>query len=130
MKNILLNLLFILLLTNCQNSVTPDNNLNEAILGTWVEKEYFTGVSILEKSDQLMDDRSGYIFNRDKTLIDRKNSGWCGTPPISYANFNGTWIKVSDDRLRIISEYWGGIDTLDIEIVSVSADELRLRCIY
>lgn len=130
MKNLLFILISTLLLINCQNSISPLDNSNEPFIGTWVEKEFLTDVRILERTVQLMEDKGGYTFNKDNTLIDRKNSGWCGTPPISYANFNGTWIKVGDDRLRIISEYWGGIDTTEVQIVSVNESELKLKYIY
>jgi len=124
MKYILIFLFVSILFINCQNSVSPNHS---SIIGIWIEKGYEDNVRIFERSRQLNENRPGYIFYFDNTLIDRKNVGWCGTPPIAYSNYEGTWKKLAQNRLEIIVGYWGGLNTFDVEIISVDDDQLKLR---
>lgn len=126
MKNNALLILMSLFFLYCEEPVTPDE-ITESFIGTWVHKEHIDDVRILERKDKLQLDRGGYIFNNDNTLTDRKNAGWCGTPPIEYENFKGGWIKINEDRLKIVVGYWGGIDKFDVEIINLTESELRLR---
>lgn len=119
--------LSISLLIACDNSLSSEENF---LIGTWVDNGYNNDVRVLKISKEFSDDLGGYRFNPDHTLIDRKNVGWCGTPPVSYGNYDGVWEITAENELEIISEYWGGIDTLHYEIVKISQSELHLKYIY
>ena len=54
-----------------------------------------------------------------------KNAGWCGTPPISYADFEGTW-KKSDSTISITVGYWGGLLDYQWKIVSIDNKSLTI----
>jgi hypothetical protein len=43
-------------------------------------------------------------------LIDLKNAGWCGTPPISDKNYEGTWESIDGKLIKINTEYWSGYE--------------------
>jgi hypothetical protein len=67
-----------------------------------------------------------YRFNSDGTLIERKNSGWCGTPPISYADYSGNWTILNDTLIQISVGYWGGSEKYNLDIESISSDSLQV----
>jgi len=67
-------------------------------------------------------------FDKDGSLSVRKNGGWCGTPPISYKTYEGgSYTLTKHGKLTMISEFWGGIDTIHYQIASISVDTMRMR---
>jgi hypothetical protein len=81
MKRITLIIFFLCSLINSctkeQIKTDPDNLL----IGIRVFYEYKNDVSIFLRDHEFIDNNC-LKFNSDGTLIERKNSGWCGTPPI------------------------------------------------
>ena len=52
--------------------------------------------------------------------------GWCGTPPISYGNYDGTWKIEDDSKLTITYEYWGGTMEEEWAISNLSTDKMKI----
>ncbi|MDF1575973.1 MAG: hypothetical protein P1P86_12370 [Bacteroidales bacterium] len=128
----LIFLCIVVLLVSCEKDLPGLDALgaNSYIVGTWVEVEYQGDTLLLHRSGAFEKDKYGFTLNEDGTFIERKNAGWCGTPPISYDNFDGTWEAVSDSLLDITVAYWGGMMTYQIRIVSLDADELAIKYLY
>ena len=93
MKKLII-LLFVLCFASCKEKqiVDPDNLL----LGTWVNVSYETqnGVTLVtyQRNSSLDNQNSGYIFYNSGKITDRSVVGRCGTPPLSYSDFEGRWI--------------------------------------
>lgn len=87
-------IIFILLSFQSISSSSTDNTLHKTqIIGSWI---FFEDVSndtffSIKKVKKLDHDKPGIVFKKNGKLIKRQNSGWCGTPPIAYANYDGTW---------------------------------------
>lgn len=103
---------------------------NAGIVGTWVEDEYLGDTLFLDRSSSFDKGKYGFTIHEDGTFTEHKNAGWCGTPPITYDSFDGTWEVVTDSLLDITVAYWGGMMTYQIRIVSLTADELAIRYLY
>ena len=103
---------------------------NTGIIGTWVESGYAEDLTLLQRGDQLDPSKYGFTFKEDGTFDERKNAGWCGTPPISYETYEGSWVALSDSLIEITVGYWGGTMNYQIRIVSLGAEELRIRYLY
>jgi hypothetical protein len=135
MKSFLLFISVLSLLANlsCKEEVLFRDD-QDKLIGAWVfdrnESSPDGDISVLLRNPGLDSSKYGYIFLNEGKLIERKNSGWCGTPPISYANFPGTWEFVSDSLLEINVAYWGGMTDYALKIVSVGRVELKLRYLY
>ncbi len=125
-KKYLLTLPIILILVSC-----TDNPVNENIPAnledTWVYRSHQEDVYTMEKSINLENDNSGMIILGNGKLIERKNVGFCGTPPVIYDNYEGNWESLSDKKLLINVEYWGGTENYTMEIVSVTNSVLKFR---
>ena len=127
--NILLILISIILIVSCSICTEPKSASD--IYSVWVDyKDDYANPRVLTLSNKLDENKYGFIIESDGTFIERKNAGWCGTPPIYYENFNGSWKYISDDVLEITVDFWGGIDTFKIEIVSIDEYELKINYIY
>lgn len=131
MKKICL-LLLALLLTACEKEsmLTDALGENTGIVGTWIANGYEDDVTLLLRADELDHAKYGFTIREDGSFIERKNEGWCGTPPISYDNFEGTWEALSDSLLDITVAYWGGTITYQMRILALTAKELQIRYLY
>ncbi|MEN8203621.1 MAG: hypothetical protein ABFS28_13575 [Bacteroidota bacterium] len=125
-------LLMAVLLISCEKELLESDALGEnaGIVGTWTDSGYEDDLTVLERSEELDHSKYGFTIGEDGTFIERKNAGWCGTPPITYENFEGTWEALSDSLLDITVGYWGGTMTYQMRIVSLSAEELKIRYLY
>ena len=131
MKGLLFLFVFVLLIS-CEKDmmVSADLGSNAGIVGTWIEDGQQGDTLFLERSGSFDKEKYGFTINDDGTFVERKNAGWCGTPPITYDNFEGTWEAVSDSLLDVTVAYWGGMMTYQIRIVSLEAEELAIRYLY
>jgi hypothetical protein len=103
---------------------------NTAIVGTWIEDKYQGDTLILYRAGGLDAEKYGFTIHDNGSFIEHKNTGWCGTPPISYDSFEGTWEPVSDSLLDITVGYWGGMMTYQMRIVYMHEEELAIRYLY
>jgi hypothetical protein len=125
-------LIAMVLMISCEKEVLELDALGEnvGIVGTWIEKAYEGDTAHFERARKLDDQKYGFTLGEDGSFVERKNSGWCGTPPISYANYDGTWEAVSDSLLSITVGYWGGMMTYQMRIVSLKGEELAIKYLY
>ena len=120
-----------------QEDLTETLGSNNLLIGTWVEQPELSleqasvdGSLILNRRQVLDSTQYGFIIGKDGSFIERKNAGWCGTPPITYKNFEGTWEAVSDSLLEITVGYWGGTINYQMRIVNVDNEMLRIRYLF
>ena len=125
-------LLFALLLTACEKESVDIEALgeNEGIIGTWIENGYEEDLTLLKHADILDPSKYGFTIADDGSFVERKNAGWCGTPPITYENYEGSWVALSDSLIEITVGYWGGTMTYQMRIVSLDAEDLQIRYLY
>lgn len=125
-------LLLLLAVWSCEKQAPDPEKLgeNSGIVGTWVEGGTDGDVTLLQRAMELDPERYGFIIHEEGGFTEHKNSGWCGTPPISYGYFEGTWEAVSDSLMEITVGYWGGTMTYQIRIVSLEEEALRIRYLY
>lgn len=107
--------------------LSTDTKLKDNLIGTWVQLEYLDNGILFEKQTAFAKDKPGVTFNADGTLVKRQNAGWCGTPPISYTNNDGTWRQTSDSTVTVNYSYWGGTAEEDWLIVEVDEQEMVLQ---
>jgi len=121
-----------MVLWSCEDDLPRAEMLgdNREVIGTWVESEYRSDVLWLERRGELDPERYGFSILEGGAFLEHKNSGWCGTPPISYASFEGTWKVVSDSLLEVTVGYWGGTMNYQIRLVQVEQERLAIRYLY
>ncbi len=125
-------LFVVVLLTACESEMAELEALgsNSGIVGTWVEDAYMGDTLLFQRARQLDEEKYGFTIGDDGSFLERKNAGWCATPPITYENFEGTWEAVSDSLLDIKVAYWGGMMTFQIRIISLDEEKLAIKYLY
>lgn len=113
------------LFSSCESDSIDINNFDSAIIGSWINPSYIDSTIILEKSSDLKDNEYGIKFMDNGTLIERKNSGFCGTPPIYYTDYNGTW-SIKDSLIQVSVDFWGGKENYKLRLVSVDNNKLKI----
>ena len=117
---------FMMLLGSCERE-TPDAKVPEELLiGYWISPEYHDSLITYQKADGF-DYGPGFEFRMGGKLTERKNDGWCGTPPVTYGNFDGTYTLSQEGMLEVVSPYWGGIIRTRFAIVSIDQTSLKLK---
>lgn len=116
---------------SCTKDESTGQLTDKTILGIWINPEYNTdGTLTANRADAFQDNAAGFEFKENGDYIERANSGWCGTPPISYTNYEGFWEEESEDNYLIDVAYWGGRQNYNIEVVSVNSDEIVYKKMY
>lgn len=115
-------ILFLLLFAEGSDPYSGDG-----IKGVWIYKGYRDSVAELARAPGLYKKEPGIWFKKDGTLVRRQNASWCGTPPISYENYPGTWRQLTDSTLVIRHEFWGGTQEQEWWIVASSSRKLKVK---
>ncbi|MFZ0280604.1 MAG: hypothetical protein WAL29_03065 [Bacteroidales bacterium] len=129
MKKFTLTLFFmIFMIISCsENGIEVDSS--NLLLGRWNYTDYQEDISFYERTSEFTDTH-GFQFNSDGTLIERKINGFCGTPPVTYADYQGNWTILNDTLIEVNAGYWGGTTNYWLDIESVSENSLKVQFIY
>lgn len=123
MKPLLLLILVTLALFSCKKDDNKVVKENDSLIGNWIKPEYNDTLVTYTRAGNLLNNEIGYSFNTGNTCIVRQNSGFCGTPPITTADYEGTWSS-NDSLVNISSRYWGGKMECIWKIISINDEKL------
>lgn len=125
MKNaILLFVIFSL----CIMTACEDNNFSGPITGYWLNAEENDSIITFQKSSGLKDNEYGIAFQGRGVFVERKIAGWCGTPPVTYTDYEGSWEK-SDSIIKISVGFWGGTEEYEWKLLELDDNHLTVRII-
>lgn len=126
MQKILMMMVFIaFLFAGCGETIIQPGE-SALLYGTWNETENNEGVILLYKSAGFSE-CYGFTIRPDGSFTEHKNSGWCGTPPVLYGEYEGTWKKTGLNRIRINVGYWGGIEEYEMEYSFTATGNLSVK---
>jgi len=128
MKKVIVIASLLIIIAGCSKEsiqIDPDNLL----IGVWNYSEFSDNASVYTRGNDFVDNPC-FKFNGDGTMTERKNSGWCGTPPISYADYPGTWTILNDTLIQISVGYWGGTINYKLDIESIDSNILKASFVY
>lgn len=89
------------------------------LIGYWINPVYTDSVTTFERANRFKDDAYGVAFLTENISLER-SSGWCGTPPLIFADFQGKWkkndsiitITIDNGMAGVVDNHWK-IKTLD-----------------
>ncbi len=122
-KNFIIAILVSLAFVSCQKLSDPIDTGNPELIGCWIDPQYVDTLVTYTRSENLVENHYGIKFDLNSKLIQRQNSGWCGTPPVITADYAGTW-NLNDSIVKITTAYWGGTVDLTWKIIALNNREL------
>lgn len=130
MKILMVPLLIVLLsiFVSCDNEPELKSENLSLLTGNWISPVYTDSIYTFTRAASLKENDYGLTFKADNQLIERKNAGWCGTPPVAYSDYSGTWTE-ADSTLYISSFFWGGTVHYQWKIVSLDNQYLIVKVI-
>ena len=121
----LITLIISLFLIACEKEKDQINRDANLLIGSWINPQYNDSLVTYERFNSLKDNDYGFSIIYDSKFIERNNSGWCGTPPISYSDYEGNWTQ-NDSIIDITVGYWGGLVDYKWKIVSIDNNNLTI----
>lgn len=115
--------LSIIILVSCQANDELTVIPSDKLIGYWINPVVTDSIWKYEKASSFKENNSGFSFKSGQVFVERKNAGWCGTPPIAYDNFNGIWAQ-KDSLINITVDYWGGVASYQWKIISIDDKNL------
>jgi len=127
MKSIskLLLLLSVLALISCEENTDPVIDASDRLIGYWINPVANDTLLTYDRAGGLKENAYGFGFQMGYTFVERKNEGWCGTPPVTLKDYQGTWSK-HDSLIDIDVPYWGGMAHYQWKIISLDNSSLTI----
>ena len=128
MKKLTFALLLTLASISCQKITDPVEAGNPELIGSWIDPQYTDTIITYTRAGDLVENQYGITFKPGNKLIERQNSGWCGTPPIVTADYEGTWTW-NDSIVNISVGYCGGTADLTWKVIQLNDQKLVISVI-
>lgn len=116
-------------LISCQKEENPEKKSNPGLNGKWVNPIYIDTLVTYERSNNLIENQYGIAFGENNKCLERKNNGWCGTPPITTADYEGIWTWSADSVVNITVGYWGGEAEYVWKVLSIDEQKLVISIV-
>jgi len=123
LKKLTIAILVTIAFVSCQKLADPIDTGNPELTASWIDPQYVDTLVTYTRAENLVENQYGIKFETNSKLILRQNSGWCGTPPITTADYAGTWTW-NDSIVKITTAYWGGTVDLTWKIITLNHREL------
>ena len=121
LKTILI-LFFATILSSCEsNEITIDTD--NLLLGNWVAPVYDSETTTFTRSNTLPKEGYGITFKQNGDFVER-TSGFCGTPPLSYFNVDGTF-TLNNTLINIATQSYPS--TYGWRIIELTATKLVVK---
>lgn len=128
MKSKLRHLIFsaaiLLLFITCErdNIIIDESDL---LTGFWINPQATDTLITYERAGSLKENDYCFSFQSNGRFTERKNAGWCGTPPVVYSDFEGSWQK-NDSIVTISVAFWGGTAQYRWKIKTIDKERLTI----
>jgi hypothetical protein len=115
----------------CEEEEKPFIEMNDQLfIGYWMDAGYTDSTQLFRRKSDLAEDAYSFAILTDGTFLENKNTSCCGTPPVVYGRYEGSWLEVSQDTLLVNTEFWGGSMQFLLIIRSVDDKEMEVRMEY
>ncbi|MCH7398899.1 hypothetical protein MM236_12915 [Belliella sp. DSM 107340] len=117
MKKILLAFSVLLFFASCMDNDGDVQENGQFPLGNWTISESHENGFSLTRTESLPENNSGFSFRNNGKMTSRAMAGWCGTPPVAYADYAGNWSN-TNGALRLNMGFWGGRNIQEWKVIS------------
>lgn len=104
---------------------TEEATFEYDLIGSWIPIQYSDSLITVTKSEQLENNKQGFIFREGGELVKRETIQVVDDTPVAYWDFDGTWGQ-SDSILSLKIEHWEGTETSVWKLRGLTGDTLKL----
>lgn len=123
LKNLILGLSILLIVFSCQQNEDLPPASSDSLYGNWVQPVYENETITFQKAASLSEKSYGISLSKNGSFLER-SSGWCGTPPLSFFDYKGTW-KLEDDLIMVSTQNYPG--DFNWRIISLTSEQLVVK---
>lgn len=118
-------ILFLAIFSSCEENETPNIDANNLLVGIWSDAAYNpkNETTTYKRVASLPEEKYAIAFHEDNTFTER-TSGWCGTPPLTFFNVDGSFSLQNDVVSILVNSY---PNSYALRIVNVSETELTVK---
>jgi len=116
-----ISLCFLNMTCESENDIIVDSD--NLLIGSWVEPNYNDEQTVFKRASSLPNAGYGILFKANGDFVER-SSGWCGTPPLIFSDYEGKWEL--DNTLVTITQQYYPIN-YSWRIISVTETELIVK---
>lgn len=128
LKKEILLLLTIFTMISCDVNNDPENVVTEPetslLLGNWINPTYNNETITFTKANSLSDNEAGISFKTNNKFTER-TSGWCGTPPLSYFDVEGSWQVTEEGFIKINKTSFP--ENIQWQVLKISDSKLEVK---
>lgn len=119
---------FFFLFSACGKTADPVNPIDKKLSGHWINPTYNADYSVITftRESDFDEIKYGVAFKENRVFIERKNGTGCGTPPITYKDFEGNWSS-TDSTLSISVDNWNGTSDYQWRVISLDHQYLSIE---
>jgi hypothetical protein len=121
-------LLFFFAWISCEKDAGPVIDNSDLLLGYWSNRVVADTLFRFERTVGLKENVYGFGFKTGHSFVERKNAGFCGTPPVILNDYEGTWSR-QDSLVDIEVHYWGGMEHDQWKIISLDNSSLTIALV-
>jgi hypothetical protein len=110
-------------INNQSNEIIIDLN-NSLLIGNWAAANYQDEQIIFTRVNYLPNDSYGILFKKNAIFTER-SSGWCGTPPLTFSDYVGTWEFAEEGLVKITTTSFTG--DFQWRILELSEEKLVVK---
>ncbi|GGD13783.1 lipocalin-like domain-containing protein [Hyunsoonleella pacifica] len=109
----------------CESNEDDLIDASNLLIGNWSEVQYDKENITFKRQNSLPENTYGISFRAKGNLVER-SSGWCGTPPLHFSDYNGTW-ELTENVITITQNHfpnnyvWRIISVTETELVVTKA---------
>lgn len=92
------------------------------LIGHWAEPEYNEQTVIFSRVNKLPSEGYGISIKAKNDFVER-SSGWCGTPPLVFSDYEGKW-ELTEDIISVTQDHFP--NNYAWRILSLNENELVL----
>lgn len=114
----------------CQKHREIEANALGFIIGNWSNAVYTDSTILFTKSVLWPENEYAVSFQANNRVVERKNIGFCGTPPITYGDFEGNWLLIFEGNsttIEIQTTNYAGPVFYKWKILSISEQHLEIK---
>lgn len=109
--------------SSCDENSELEIDTNNLLIGNWTQPTYTNETITFEKSNTIQNTSYGISFKNTGFFVEH-SSGWCGTPPLVFTDYEGHW-ELQGTLITVMTQNFPG--NFNWRIISLTENQLIVK---